>query len=66
MSDPGRQSVMLSLSRGIAGTLAQQGGASGHAFTRRCHLVATAVVLANLCILDEGGIVARAAGRTGR
>ena len=55
----------LALSRRLADTLAQQEDTSGYARTRHGHPVAAAVALANLHILDQKGLVARAAGHTG-
>jgi putrescine aminotransferase len=47
----------LILSRQIADTLAEQGGVFAHGLTYEGHPVAAAVGLANLKLLDEGGIV---------
>lgn len=47
----------LALSRRIADTLAECGGPFAHGFTYQGHPVAAAVALANLRLLDEGGLV---------
>lgn len=47
----------LALSRRIADTLAECGGTFAHGFTYQGHPVAAAVALANLRLLDEGGLV---------
>ncbi|EJN02969.1 aminotransferase [Herbaspirillum sp. YR522] len=50
----------LVLSERIADTLAHHGGPFSHGFTYQGHPVASAVALANLRLLDEGGLVAQA------
>lgn len=55
----------LALSRRIADTLAECGGTFAHGFTYQGHPVAAAVALANLRLLDEGGLVAQVEHDTG-
>ncbi len=55
----------LILSRRIADTLVEQGSGFAHGLTYQGHPVAAAVALANLKLLDEGGIVATVKSDTG-
>lgn len=55
----------LVVSRRIADTLAECGGPFAHGFTYQGHPVAAAVALANLRLLDEGGLVAQVEHDTG-
>lgn len=55
----------LVLSRRIADTLAECGGTFAHGFTYQGHPVAAAVALANLRLLDEGGLVQQVEHDTG-
>lgn len=55
----------LVLSHRIADTLAECGGPFAHGFTCQGHPVAAAVALANLRLLDEGGLVRQVEHDTG-
>jgi adenosylmethionine-8-amino-7-oxononanoate aminotransferase len=55
----------LILSRRVAETVAEQGGVFAHGLTYQGHPVAAAVGLANLKLLDEGGIVNTVKSDTG-
>jgi putrescine aminotransferase len=55
----------LAVSRRIGDALAECGGTFAHGFTYQGHPVAAAVALANLRLLDEGGLVEQVAGDTG-
>lgn len=55
----------LVLSRRIGDTLADCGGPFAHGFTYQGHPVAAAVALANLRLLDEGGLVRQVEHDTG-
>jgi len=55
----------LILSHRMADVLADQGGVFAHGLTSQGHPVAAAVALANLRLLDEGGIVERVRSDTG-
>jgi len=55
----------LVLSHRVADTLAECGGVIAHGFTCQGHPVAAAVALANLRLLDEGGLVAQVEHHTG-